>query len=286
MSSARRAQSGEKREEAAHRRLVGRALREGSAALYADPRFYARLYARRHEDVAFYVETARRLGGPVLELGVGSGRVGLELAAAGVEVVGVDMSAAMLSAARRALAGLPAPLRGRLQLLRGDMRRLRLKRRFALVIAPFNTFSHLYSLQDVRDALQTCRRHLRPGGRLVFDVMMPDLRALLQDPERLYKCGRIRHPGDGRAYTLYEASHYEPRTQIRTVTMLLQPIDGNGPAQVIPLTQRQYFPAELDVLLATGGFEELARFGDFERGPLTPASETQVIVARMRQRTR
>src|SRR6185295_11400904 len=103
------------------------------------------LYRRRTQDVRFYVETALRYGGPVLELGVGTGRVAFALAQAGVEVLGVDAMPSMLAHARARGARLPRAVRARVELRRGDMRALRLGRRFPLVIAPFNAFTHVYS---------------------------------------------------------------------------------------------------------------------------------------------
>lgn len=266
------------------RRLLQQGLRQGTRALYADPTFFDRLYGRRRSDVAFYVDAAQRHGGPVLELGVGTGRVAAAVAAAGIDVLGIDAMASMLRAARVHLQRSPPDVRARVELKRADMRKLQLGRRFPLVIAPFNTFTHLYTRREFEQVLAVCRQHLRRDGRLMFDVTMPDLPALMQDPERLYKVGRITDPRDGRRYAHSEASHYDVASQVRTVTMLFEPIDGVGPARAIPLTQRQFFPAELEALLAHGGFDLEARYGDFARAPVTFDSESQVIVARARSR--
>jgi SAM-dependent methyltransferase len=262
-------------------RLIARSQRQGARALYADPLFYEQLYRRRTHDVRFYVEMAGRHPGPVLELGVGSGRVATALAQAGVEVTGVDFAPAMLARARERLARLPRAAQARVELRRGDMRRLALKRRFALVIAPFNAFTHLFTRRDLELTLGVCARHLRPGGRLVFDVPMPDLRALTQDPARLYRCGSLLDPQDGRRHPYAEASHYAALEQVRTVTMVLQNAD-RSPRRAIPLAQRQFFPTELATLLHYNGFAIERRFGDFAFGPLREDSHVQVTVARVR----
>ena len=228
----------------------------------------------------FYVEIAERYGGPVLELGVGTGRVAFALAQAGIDVVGVDSMPSMLEHARTRGARLPRSIAARVELRRGDMRALRIGRRFPLVIVPFNAFTHLYTRRDVEQALRACRAHLLPRGRLVFDVVMPDLRALSQDPERLYKCGTTLDPRDGVRYAHYEASHYDPEAQLRSVTIVLETADGARRQRALPLTQRQFFPAELEALLFYNGFVIEQRYGDFAFGPLGPLSESQVIVAR------
>jgi len=272
--------------------VTARVLREGAQALYRDPALFDQLYRRRRRDVAFYLRCAQRYGGPVLELGTGSGRVAIALARAGLEVVGVDSMPSMLRAAKARLAKLPARVAERLSLVRGDLRSVRLSRRFPLVIAPFNTFMHLYARADFERALATCRAHLAPRGRLVFDVQMPDLPALLQDPARLYACPSLRHPEDGTLYRLHEASHYDPIAQVRTVTMVIEPAvpraaGGDtggklGKRLAIPLVQRQWFPAELDALLHYNGFTSEARLGDFDETPLGPDSEVQIAIARSR----
>ncbi len=261
-------------------RLVERSNRQGARALYRDAGLYEQLYRSRKQDVRYYVELARRYGGPVLELGVGSGRIAVALAQAGVEVVGVDFAPDMLVRARAHLARLPNDVRARVTLKRGDMRRLTLGRRFALVIAPFNAFTHLFTRDDLELTLAGCRHHLRPDGRLAFDVPMPDLRALTQDPDRLYRCRPLLDRASGRRHRYAEASHYAALQQVRTVTMVLQHDDGSV-ERAIPLAQRQFFPAELEALLHYNGFAIERRFGDFAFGPLADDSEIQAIVARL-----
>jgi SAM-dependent methyltransferase len=262
------------------RHALARSLCAGTQALYRNGRLYDRFYGRRTQHIRFYEAIARRHGGPVLELGVGTGRVAFALARAGLDVVGVDAMASMLERARANALRLPKAVQSRVELRRGDMRRLRLERRFPLVIAPFNSFTHLYDRQDWERTLAACRRHLGARGRLVFDVVMPDLRALTQNPERLYRGRDVVHERDRGRQRYYEASHYDAVRQIRSVTMVLERADTPSSQQAIPLTQRQVFPAELDALLHYNGFEIEQRYGDFEFGPLTQTSEAQVIVAR------
>jgi SAM-dependent methyltransferase len=262
------------------RQLEARMRQRGSRALYESGPFYDHLYRRRRADVQFYVEVARAARGPVLELGVGTGRVAFALAQAGIDVVGIDTMPSMLGHARRNAQRLPKASAARVELRRGDLRTLRLGRRFPLIIAPFNAFSHLYTRADVELALATCRAHLRPRGQLVFDVTLPDLRALTQDPARVFRYGIVADPRDGRRYVQYEASHYDPTEQIRNMTLLFERVDAPEQRTALPLMHRQFFPAELEALLHYNGFAIEQRYGDFTRGPLTSHSESQVIIAR------
>ena len=268
-------------------RVTARVLRDGAQALYRDPPLYDQLYRRRRHDVQFYVLQAQLHGGPVLELGAGSGRVTIAIARAGVDVVGVDVMPTMLAVAKARSAELPVATAKRARWRRGDLRSVRLGRRFPLVIAPFNTFMHLYTRRDMERALATCRAHLAARGRLIFDVLMPDLRALVQDPERLYFCPPLRDPREGTRYSMREASHYDPIEQLRSVTMVLEPQGAvkRAGSTAVPLIQRQWFPAEIETLLHYNGFELEARYGDFDGAELGPTSESQIIVARARPGT-
>lgn len=265
-------------------RVRDRLMRLGTEAHYRDAAYYDHAYARRREDVGFYADLAEADGGPVLELGAGTGRVALAIARRGVDVVGVERMRPMLAGARRRLRKAPAAVRDRVELVRGDLRRVRLRRRFPLVISPFNVFQHLYRRVDVEDALGTVRAHLRPGGRLVFDVLLPEPAILARRPGRYYKGRSIRRPTEGRRYDYGETFHYDPVEQVQLVHMFFQSQDDPADVTLTPLAHRQFFPAELEALLHYNGFEIVERWGGFDRAPLSAASESQVIVARRRQR--
>src|SRR3954452_15685819 len=98
------------------------------------------------EDVPFYLAEAERSGGPVLELGVGTGRIAVPIAAAGIEVIGVDLSAGMLEVARERaeLAGVQIDLR------QGDMRDPPVQGQFPLVLCPFRSLLHMETDEDRR----------------------------------------------------------------------------------------------------------------------------------------
>ena len=114
------------------------------------------------EDIPFYMDEAVESGGPVLELGVGTGRVAIPIAQAGVNVVGLDHSPRMLEVAKRKAktAGLS---QRRLRLVQGDMRDFDVGQRFPLAIIPFRAFLHMYTVEDQKRCLQAHRPS--SGGR-------------------------------------------------------------------------------------------------------------------------
>lgn len=254
----------------------------GSEAHYEDGRYYDQAYRRRRHDVRFYVELALASGGPVLELGVGSGRVALAIAEAGVDVVGVDPMEPMLERARQRLERLPRATRDRVELRRGSLERLRLRRRFALVIAPFNVWMHLYTREQVERGFASVRHHLEPKGRFVFDVLLPDPVSMARDPAKRYRGGEVPHPRGEVKYRYSEYFSYEPMTQIETTILDFEHPTRSSESFCTPLTQRQFFPAELEALLHYNGFIVESHTGDFDGQPISAATESQVIVARLR----
>jgi SAM-dependent methyltransferase len=258
-------------------------IARGAVAHYEDAAYYDFTYRARKNDVAFYAALAAEHG-RVLELGVGSGRVAVEAVRRGAELTGVERVPAMLAAAKAKRAQLTPAERARFSLKRGDIRKVRLGRRFPLVISPFNVFMHLYTRRDVEDALATVHAHLAPRGLFVFDVSMPDLRAMLRTPGKLYKGPSFRHPVTGAHYDYFEAFEYDAVREVQMVSMVFQNARELSDMRSLPLSQRQFFPAELEALLHYGGFEITRRCGDFEGSPLGDDSESQIVVARVRAR--
>lgn len=266
-------------------RPLDRELEAGSSAHYTDPAYYTKTYAGRVEDVRYYVDLAAESGGPVLEYGCGNGRILIPSARRGVEVTGVDLSAEMLDDLRARLRDEPEAVRRRVQLRRGDMRAVRLGRRFPLVVCPFNAFLHLYTREDVERFLARVRAHLTPRGELVFDVSMPDPEALARDPKRPYFTPRFRYPtpdGKGTVVRYSERFDYDHLRQVLFVSMEFSPTSG-AEGWMTPLCHRQFYPQELEALLHYNGFAITEQHGDFFRSPLTSDSPTLLLHCRTRK---
>jgi len=262
---------------------VGRAGDAGATRHFSDPVYYDLAYRGRREDIAFYVRLAAESGGPVLELGVGTGRIALPIARSGLEVVGVDLSAPMLQTLRAKSRLEPPEVRPRLSLVRGDMRRVRLGRRFPLVIAPFNAALHLYQRRDVEQFLSTVVAHLTPSGRFVFDFSVPRPENLGADPNRRFGAPRFRHPECTALVRYAERFEYDPFRQILLVHMEFRPEDGS-PGWTVPLAHRQFFPQEIEALLHYNGFSELRWYSDFSESGLDPGADFLAVSSKALRR--
>lgn len=249
-------------------------LARGAREHYDDAVYYDYTYRRRRDDVEYYRRVARQYGGPILELGVGTGRVGLALAHDGFDVVGLDANPAMLARCAERAQSIPPE---RMRLVEGDMRGFALGRRFPLIVSPFNALLHLYSPDDFTACFRAVRDHLAPEGRFVFDVRMPSPAELARDPHRVYKARPFVHPTLGVKVAYTERFAYDPIQQVQHVTMRFEP-EGrtHAPLEVL-LSQRQIFPVELRALLALGGLRMVRRHGDFTGRPLGP-DDAQMIL--------
>jgi SAM-dependent methyltransferase len=247
----------------------------GATAHYDDPEYYDQAYGSRRDDVAYYVRLARLAGGPVLEYGAGTGRIALALARAGVDVTAVERSRPMIAAFRRHLSREPAEVRLRVRIVPGDMRHSRLRRRFPLVIAVFNTVLHLTDRQDVESFFASVKRHLAPGGRFVFDFSIPHADYLGADPARRYGAPRFRHPARG-VVRYAERFEYDSIRQILHMDLEFSPLDGSPP-WAVPLTHRQFFPEEMDALLHYNGFGDRIWSADFTDAAPEPGIDTLVV---------
>jgi SAM-dependent methyltransferase len=207
------------------------------------------------EDVELYVEEALRDGGPVVELGVGTGRIAVPIAEAGIEVIGVDSSEGMLAVCRER-----AEQRGvtqRLDLRLGDLRDPPVNERVGLVICPFRALLHMPDEANRLEALRAVRALLDTGGRFVFDVFTPGARDIGETHGRWIE----REPG------IFERADWDEDE--RTLTLGVR-----GPNDETTLKLAWISPAEWHNLLGRAGFEVEACYGWFDRRPYAGGEDT------------
>jgi SAM-dependent methyltransferase len=196
------------------------------------------------EDVSFYIEEAQHSGGPVLELGVGTGRIAVPIGAAGVPVVGVDLSEGMLGVARERaeLAGVQLDLR------QGDMRDPPVEGTFPLVIIPFRSLLHMETDADRRAVLRVVSRLLAPAGRFVFDVFTPGADDIADTHGRWIE----REPG------IWERADWDEAT--RTLILRVRGPQGDAEMSLAWLSVPEW-----KELLREEGFAVDAVYGWFDR---------------------
>lgn len=238
------------------------------------------------EDISFFLEEAQASGSPVLEIGVGTGRLALPLAAAGLEVVGIDISRAMLRVMARKLALYPE-LAPRVHMLVADMRQFALGRQFPLVIVPFRTFLYLPTRRDQLRALRAIRDHLAPDGRLIMAFFVPPTDLLARSRTPREEMARFAGP-DGGEVIAYDWTSFAPGQRVIShITYEWRAPDGRT-VRVLKheLVARYVYPEEARSLLLSCGYEVLASYGDFDRRPLASDSREQIWIAKAAARRR
>ena len=212
------------------------------------------------EDVGFYVSEARRAAPPVVELGVGTGRIAVPIAAEGIRVIGVDSSPGMLDVCRERAE--EAGVMELLDLRLGDLRAPPVSERVELVVCPFRSFLHLHTDEDRLAALGAARELLVDGGRLIFDVFAPGDDDIAETHGRWLE----REPG------IFERADWDTRSRMLTLSV-------RGPNSETTMALAWLSAEEWRELLERAGFEVGALYGWFDRRAYR-GGEDQVWIAR------
>ncbi len=258
---------------------------------------FTQLYDSVHEgvieDITFYLEEARR-GGLVLEVGCGTGRVLIPVAEAGIPVVGIDISIAMLGICQRKIAELPVEVRGRIRLAEADMRDFSFSERFGLIYLPNQTFLSLLTAEDQIRALSNFRAHLRDGGRLAMDFFDPNIRVIGEDLGLLRgttRTGRVgkstgdeltRIDNDNKVVHWFKSA-WEPKSQIVNHTVIIDELNPGGTVigrHYMHHVLRWIYRYEFEHLLSRCGFELEGLYSTPDRNPQTQMGQQLFWLAR------
>lgn len=245
---------------------------------YDLPDLYDLRIGGEREDVKAYIKIAAKTGGPVLELGCGTGRVAIPLALEGHEVVGIDKSERMLERARK-----KAEEKGaiNLKLYQADMKDFSLEERFRLALIPDNAFHELIELEDKKECLIRIFDHLLPGGVLALDFCPPPSKRFnIPDEERVLF--REFYSDERKANVkCYYSRSVNPETQITEGEMIyeLHHDDGKVSEIIMPFKGAFITDDEMKLLLESTGFIDIRISGDFSGSDLTPESERMVVKA-------
>lgn len=235
------------------------------------------------EEVDFYLNEAVSAGGAVLEIGVGTGRIAIPAAERGVEVFGVDASPEMLAVAG-AKAEARSPMSGSVTLTQADMRSLDLQRKdFSLVTIPARTLLLATTYEDQLATLCSAARHLRPGGRLVFNIFNPTPDLIFDDSEEPVEIGEVVDAESGGRYRLSAVSRFDAESQINDATQVVEKIAPGGTLSEqarLSVKLRYLFPHEVFSILEETNLEVEDLFGWFDRSPFDEESDELIFVAR------
>ena len=225
-------------------------------------------------DRDFYLDLANEYGGPVLELGCGTGRITLPVARKGLDVTGVDASRSMLAVLRAKLEEEPAEVQRRVRVVQGDFRTGRFGDQFPLVVIPFRPMQHMYTAEDQLAALRNAGRHLKDGGILAFDVFNPRFDKLLSgDGEEHLELEWPEEDGNGRTIRRYFVKNgYDPVNLVLSGRFIFRLCDGDHvlSEEAENFKMSVYTYPHLKALFSASGLGIVGEFGSFDRKPIGP----------------
>ncbi len=241
--------------------------------------YYDLVHAHVKDDIPFYLSLARETGGPILELGCGSGRTLIPLVEAGYETVGLDNSRPMLERAKERI--LASGLENSVRLIEAAMIDFDLGQRFALITVPFNTWMHLPGRQAQIASLRQIAQHLEPRGKLVIDIPAP---ATIVDAEHDGSMVLERIcPGreKGERVLQFSSTRLDEEKQNLHVTWIYELVRASRTVKrlVVPMELCYLFPQQAKGSLQEAGLAFEALWGDYERRPYSAASDNLIIVA-------
>jgi len=248
---------------------------------YTYPDFFARFYdviynhLRNEADHDYFMNKILEAKGPVLEVGVGTGRFFIEALSKGADIYGIDFSPEMIAILKKKL---PENEHYRVDVL--DICDMQSKRTFNLIVAPFRVFMHLLSIEKQLMALNNMHNHLRPEGKFIFDLFVPNLKMLAEGIENMNDFTGEYEPG--KKLQRFTTMHADPVNQISHVTFkFVWQEEGKELNRSWSTSLRFFFMYELEHLLFRSEFKEYKIFGDFaENNPTRESKEFVIICTR------
>lgn len=236
------------------------------------------------EDLPFYDEIAAEYGGPIVDIGAGTGRVLIHLAQSGYQTVGIDYSEEMLAIAKRKMQVLP-DLTSQIKLIQADIRDYVDQNRYPLILIPYNGFMHLGEQEDQLKVLQRIPAMLTEDGLLVIDLPNGGEIAATEDDGRLVLERTFHEPANGHLVMQQTVSAINRLEQKLYITWVYDEVTGDGTVKrtVAPQTLRYVFASEMKLLLKLAGLELIEMYGDYERSPFVDGSERMIVLARKAQ---
>jgi ubiquinone/menaquinone biosynthesis C-methylase UbiE len=244
---------------------------------FRDPQTYDLEVESYDEDRPLIEQWARSLGGPLLDLACGTGRMALRMAAQGYQVTGVDIVPEMIALARQKAAERAVSI----EWVIADARTFQLQKQFPFVFMLCNAWQFFLRREDQEALLARVQQHLLPEGCFLFETRNPSPQNLLEVSHREPQKYTM---SDGGQLVATEEQYYDPMTQIQHYTRRLtfSHPGGQQEEKTLYTDLRYVFPQEMEALLYYNGFQIRACYGNWQQEPLTAASRSMIYVCQRR----
>jgi SAM-dependent methyltransferase len=225
-------------------------------------------------DDDFYLALAKEIGGPVLDVACGTGRLTRAIAAAGIETVGIDLGREMLERARA------LDTAGTVEWILGDVRTMRLNRRFRFLVMTSHAFQHMVTAADLRAFFARVREHLQPDGVFAFETRDYTAKSFGGSEEPTLWCSF--QDARGRWIDVLIGARFDPATGIEQLDEI-RVARESGKREQTTFALR-YIPVdELKAVLCENGLEVVEQYGDWQKGPVGPDQPEVITICRLRR---
>lgn len=240
--------------------------------IYSDAEFYDIIANAKTDDIKFFLKHAKQIGGPILELAAGTGRIAMPLLENGFQYVGIDLSPEFVDRANKKISRF-ADL-GKISI--GDMRTFDLQQKFNFIFIGFNSIFHLMNEDEIISCLTCVRKHLNENGKFLIDMFVPNPKFLYRDENKDYPVGKYKD-NNGNIVVVKEKNKYDPKTEINHITWFAyyenkkEPERYNYSHFMIP-------PERIQRLLKDSGFIIENIFGDYDKNLFDENSKLQIYI--------
>lgn len=241
-------------------------------------RYYDLDFQDRLDDIGLYRAFALRCGSPILEIGVGTGRVAIPLAQAGYQLTGVDISPAMLDVA--AEKSRKAGVDRQVTLVEADARHLALDQRFTMAFVAASSFMHFVTRADQVAVLGAIRAHLRSSGLLLIDLVNPDELLAQPDGVVVHEYTKLDHR-TGRRVMKFQVRQVDKAAQTVATQLIYDEIAGDGTLRrtLASLDLHYFVHSELTLLLTSNGYRVEQVYGSYDLEDYSSDSSSMIFVA-------
>jgi len=239
--------------------------------IYSDPELYEAAHWWKTNDIEFIADAAAELGGPVLEMAAGTGRLALPIIEQGINYTGIELSSAFVKFARKKL----AKFRDLAQVLEGDMRNVDLDQQFQFIFIGFNSIFHLLNNEDVSSFFSCVYSHLLDDGLFLIDAFVPHPIVLYRAKQKYYVM-EFDWPS-GKHCIVNETNHYDSDSQINHIHWYFN-TSGENETDEYRFDMHMIFPDTMDRLLTEAGFVIRDKYGDYDKISLDTESKLQIYV--------
>jgi len=237
--------------------------------IYTNPHLYDALHKNYSADNKFIFSIAKKIGGPVLELAAGTGRLARGILDLGFEYTGIDINENFIEEAKKRYTK-------NAKFFCADMRSFRINKKYKFIFIGFNSFLHLYNNEDAVLCLKSVKKHMKNESLFLLSIFIPDPSFLHRSKNELHPATKI-FEFNGDKCQFMEKNKYNPDTRVNSLRWYLKKNDKIQKEEY-RFDLRMYYPHEMDIIINEAGLIIKKKYGDYDFSPLSNDSGLQIYL--------